>query len=641
MARFLLQLSRMTLLRRWILCGPVLLGVVAYCQTVSFLPPAEVIVSGSSPYSQICAICLATADFNGDGNLDIVYSFHELTPFAGVLLGNGDGTFRPGFTFNTQELAMTAPVAVGDFNGDGKPDVVLLSTPANGYLGNGDGTFSGPFPVPGCDNQLAWPDGTPNIVNILAVADVNRDGRQDLICGPNVLLSRGDGSFAAVPSSLDGDVQLAADFNNDGNPDLLLIGESGRFAVVLGRGDGTFGPDLPVSAALNAAASTGYGAFAMAVQAGDFNGDGRIDLAGISEDGTVIEVLPGKGDGSFGPPVTPLNLNVGVPGNLTAVADFNRDGKLDLMAGDAVLLGNGDGTFRFPIFLGVVSQPCNPQAVTEGGLGCDYTHPASVAADFNNDGLPDLAAGYSILAYEMRSIAGISAMLNDSPGNGFTATGALSANLLWPVAPGSIVSAFGVSLAPATEAATAYPWPTTLGGIRLHVRDRSHAAETLAPLLYVSPGQINYLLLSTDPFAWVSIERVGSPYVPQGVAVPLVPLAPGLYSLPSGLAAATAVTFAPDGTPVELPGAIDLSGPPVYLSLYGTGFDAATNADSSCSATGLVMPATYAGPQGEFPGLDQVNVLLPKSLAGTGAIRITCSFGNPAQTTDPVTLILP
>ncbi|PYT25749.1 MAG: hypothetical protein DMG57_23895 [Acidobacteria bacterium] len=80
-----------------------------------------------------------------------------------------------------------------------------------------------------------------------------------------------------------------------------------------------------------------------------------------------------------------------------------------------------------------------------------------------------------------------------------------------PVGPGSLVSAFGLNLASATEAAKSYPWPTTLGGIRLHVQDRSHQGDRLAPLLYVSPTQINYLMPSSDAFAWISIERVGLP----------------------------------------------------------------------------------------------------------------------------------
>jgi len=99
--------------------------------------------------------------------------------------------------------------------------------------------------------------------------------------------------------------------------------------------------------------------------------------------------------------------------------------------------------------------------------------------------------------------------------------------------------------------------------------------------------------------------------------------------LDSGLAAATAVRIAPDGTqtPVSVSEPIDISGDPVYLSLYGTGFSRASTANSNCTIGGQALPATYAGPQMQIAGLDQINVILPRTLAGTGNTSITCKFG--------------
>ncbi len=233
----------------------------------------------------------------------------------------------------------------------------------------------------------------------------------------------------------------------------------------------------------------------------------------------------------------------------------------------------------------------------------------------------------------------ISTLLNDSPGDGFTIAGVSSATGAWPVAPGSLVSAYGVNLAPSTETAASMPFPTTLGGIRLHVRDRGSAGDTLAPLLYVSPAQINYVMPSSNPLARISVERVGSPYAEEGIAVPITPVAPGLFSVGERLAAGNAVYItlfgqestlvtSCDGPACQLV-PIDVSGAPVYLSLYGTGFARASTADSSCTVAGQVLPATYAGPQRQFPGLDQVNVLLPRSFAGTGTMSIYCSFVSP------------
>ena len=158
-----------------------------------------------------------------------------------------------------------------------------------------------------------------------------------------------------------------------------------------------------------------------------------------------------------------------------------------------------------------------------------------------------------------------------------------------------------------TAIAATNPAPTTLGGIRLHVRDRSHLGDTLAPLLYVSPTQINYVLNSSDPYAWVDIERVGTPYVPQGMTVPIAALAPGFFS------AAWAASA------------------PGYLSLYGTGFAQASTAASPCTVGGLNVQVTYAGPEIQIAGLDQVNLFLPATLAGAGVQPVNCLFQTAQQ----------
>jgi uncharacterized protein (TIGR03437 family) len=419
---------------------------------------------------------------------------------------------------------------------------------------------------------------------------------------------------------------LNADFNNDGKPDLLLLRVSGEFAVVLGNGDGTFGADLPVG-----------GDLFIEPLPGDFNGDGRIDLAGLCERGGILCVLPGNGDGTFGSAILTPGID-GFPYILSSTGDFNGDGKLDLVAGNAVLAGNGDGTFQIPIFFGPVTQPCGAEASTliPDLVPCAYGTIAGAVADFNGDGLPDIATGSVIEGAENANTSAVAVLLNDRPGDGFLTPGVSSANLTWPVATGSIVSAYGVNLAPSTQsAASVYSLPTTLGGIRVHVRDNS-TGDRLAHLLYVSPTQINYVMPSSDPYPWVGIEIVGMPYVPKGIAVPVQAVAPGFYSVGAGLAAASALSVTPyaqifvpvlscsGSTCTLVP--IDLSGPPVYLSFYGTGFDQAVAASSNCSIAGQTLPVTYAGPQEQIVGLDQVNMLLPQSLAGTGLTSVTCQF---------------
>jgi uncharacterized protein (TIGR03437 family) len=556
-------------------------------QAVSFLAPVSTSVGAGFPPSA----AIAVADFNGDGKPDIAVNVPnaQIVLPGAVLFGNGDGTFRPG-----PALPGGRP-GIGDFNGDGKPDLVIASVGLSIVLSNGDETFQAPVPVETCSQRAA-------------VADVNGDKKADLVCGTTVLLGNGDGTFHAGVAfdAGQGDiVVLAADFNHDGNPDLLLQRQSGELAVALGNGDGTFGADLP---ATTLPGPTFNGPALSDVVVGDFNGDGKLDLAGSGTRAGLICIALGNGDGTFGT----LVIDQGLSGSPVAVDDFNRDGNLDLVAsGGKVLAGNGDGTFRVPVFI----------------------QPGSVAiADFNGDGSPDIADGVS------RVNSGVIAvLLNDSPGDGFLTAGVSSTTLTWPIGEGSIASAFGTGLAPQPAAASGNSFPTTLGGIRVHVRDST--GDKLAPLLYVSPTQINYVMTSSDAFAFIGIERVGSTYVERGIGVSIGPLEAGFYSVGAGLAAGSALSVSENYTETEVPVVmcgdaacdlvpIDLSGNPVYLSLYGTGFNHATADSVTCTVAGQNAPVTYAGPQMQAQGLDQLNMLLPKTLAGMGAVSVACFFGS-------------
>jgi len=614
----------------------ILLCVASACglkgQTVSFLPPVDAVLSGFSPGSGTCGACLAVADFNGDGKPDIAYAYNDTIPFTGVALGNGDGSFRGGPNNQAPSIFGYDEVTglfAGDFNGDGKMDLAIAEAIA---LGNGDGTFQAPVNVAGC-------------TAVVAAIDVNRDGKADLVCVNSILLSNGDGTFraGATMDANQGDtVLLTADFNHDGKPDLLLQQLSGQLAVALGNGDGTFGADLPIGASM----------FTEPI-AGDFNGDGKLDLVGLCTRAGLICFLPGAGDGTFGNAVT-TEVPGTLPGSFSGAADFNGDGKLDLLVGNAILRGNGDGTFQPPIFVGAVAALCG--AEVDPSLAdlilCASTNAEAVVADFNGDGLPDVLESSVVQDLNGKSDVEISVLLNDRPGDGFLTAGLSSATLGWQVAPRSIASAFGVNLAPSTAAvASDAALPTTLGGIRVHVRDRG-TGDHLAPLYYVSPTQINYLMVSSDPNPWIGIERVGTTYVPEGMAVSVSPVAAGFYTVPTAgptlgnpfvvtvdLAAASALSIGAGGMETAVPvlscGStgcsavpINVSGNPVYLSIYGTGFAAATAAASTCTIGSETLPVSYAGPEIQEQGLDQLNLLLPKSMAGGGAVAITCTIGD-------------
>ncbi len=289
-------------------------------------------------------------DFNGDGKQDIAGMPYGIRPAVQVLLGNGDGTFQqltpedlllPGIPANQGFSSAISPPAEGDFNGDGKLDLITTISVSNAteqvgtyistLLGNGDGTFQQLTP-----QQI---DLTSN--NGFVVGDFNGDGILDVATGDSV---------------------------------------TGAIEVYLGKGDGTF-QSSPMLSPIGGAPDP--------YLVGDFNGDGILDIVTISGD-----VLLGKGDGTF-----TLKANSGTNSELgyAAVGDFNGDGIADLAAGDSgknasgleygwavVQLGNGDGTFSPPLS----GPPLNPNSYLS----------SLIAGDFNDDGLSDLALGTGSLS---------------------------------------------------------------------------------------------------------------------------------------------------------------------------------------------------------------------------------------------------
>lgn len=330
---------------------------------------------------------LVAGDFNGDGIPDVAtinLSVSSERANFSVLLGKGAGKFQPQTSYIYQGRNDADPLTIntGDFNNDGRLDLVIFD--ASGYsfsvyLGNGDGTFQ-------ARRAFRYAD----IATSAYVGDFNGDGKLDIaVSGQtngavtiSVLLGDGSGSFqtqAAYPIADAYSALAGGDLNGDGALDLVRASSDG-VNVLLGKGDGTFSAptDYPLLAEANIAALA------------DVNGDGKLDviLLSLQPGGTVCVAL-GRGDGSF---ETPQNYALGgqaptgYPEPLIAVADFDQDGKLDLIinvsanpqaldAGLNLLRGNGDGTFQ----PAVVYLPELPYGTT------------LITADLNGDGRPDLA----------------------------------------------------------------------------------------------------------------------------------------------------------------------------------------------------------------------------------------------------------
>jgi hypothetical protein len=322
---------------------------------------------------------VAIADFNNDGNLDLAVADSGGLDIS-ILLGNGNGTFQTAVNYPIPPNTGTPQtVAVGDFNGDGYPDLAvgIQSSPLVAiYLGNGTGTFqlADTYPAGSCSSTTCGPS--------VAVADFNGDGKLDLATvGIAVLLGKGDGTFPH-PIDYNGDSPTslaAADFNGDGRIDLALAnnpipGNAASVSILLGQPNGSFLPGASYTLGEAGDLASPY------IAVGDFNGDGKMDLAVTIPARGKIVILLGNGDGTFQSPVS-YSTGGKFPGFI-AVGDLNGDGKLDVVVANtssesvAVMLGNGDGTFQAPVSYGV------------GNIS------TSVAiGDFNHDGKPDMAVG--------------------------------------------------------------------------------------------------------------------------------------------------------------------------------------------------------------------------------------------------------
>jgi hypothetical protein len=327
---------------------------------VSFAPQASY-GTGAHPHAVV------VGDFNGDGKLDLVTPNYA-GGTVGVLLGHGDGTF--GASIATPTYGPPWRVAVGDFNRDGKLDVAVCgryTTKVEVLLGHGDGTFGA--------YTLYEVEAEPHVV---AVADLDGDGKLDLAvsnmnsASVSVLLGHGDGTFASATSVPVGPLPQSvaiADVNGDGHPDLFTANFIGNIiSIMLGHGDGTF--DAPTALIVDANPAC--------VELDDLDGDGKLDLVTTGYYASTLVVLMGHGDGTFAPKVSYASTNSSA---MVAIADYNGDGNPDLAAAGgapsnvSLLLGYGDGTFA---------------PATCFGSGADFSYIAS--GDFNGDSKPDLAA---------------------------------------------------------------------------------------------------------------------------------------------------------------------------------------------------------------------------------------------------------
>jgi Bacterial Ig-like domain (group 3)/FG-GAP-like repeat len=384
---------------------------------------------------------VVAGDFNGDGISDLAVATSNCPSFPAcgpgtisIMLGNGDGSFQNPQHYSTGTNTDPYELAVGDFNGDHKLDLAVVNYATNTasiFLGAGDGSFP---------SHVDYPVGSePTSV---AVGDLNGDGKMDLVVAnfhgnsASVLLGNGNGTFQSAVTYNTGNGPIAAavaDFNGDHKLDLVVVNETDNNAsVFLGNGDGTF--RAPV------AYSTGVGGNPLSVTVGDFNGDGKLDLAVADFHTQQVSVLLGNGDGTF---QTVKAYPTGANPSSVVMGDFNNDGRLDLAltstplgssAGNLVSLlrGKGDGTFGPPVLFATGSQAYS------AALG-----------DYNGDGAMDLAVanGVSNTVSVLLNGTGVQMNLASSANpsgyeQSITLTGTVAASVSGANSPGGSVSFF-------------------------------------------------------------------------------------------------------------------------------------------------------------------------------------------------------
>ncbi len=348
-------------------------------------------------------------DINKDGSIDLV-SVNGFSNDVSIVLGNGDGTFRPQQRFEVGTRPSSLKIA--DLNGDDRFDLVIGNsgpTVANSIqsisvlLGNGDGTFLasqrlnvGSQPramltedvnndgradlnnnhlyndnlsmLIGNANETFQTDQTFSVCDLptsVLAEDLNGDQRVDLITTSSrdnsvtVLLGNGEGTFQKKQSTVLSIRPFGADtgdFDEDGSLDLVVVGLGGSSRLLRGKGDGSFHDPVVLP-----------GGVGSSVAVGDLDNDSHLDLV-VSQNGSAVEVLLGDGQGNF---ISGTPAEVGQSVFQIELVDLDQDGNLDLVAlhraftpkavGLTIRLGNGDGFFDAPIQFNISPLPTGMQ----------------------------------------------------------------------------------------------------------------------------------------------------------------------------------------------------------------------------------------------------------------------------------------
>lgn len=596
------------------------------------------------------ATFLAVADFNGDGKTDAVAS--DESGNVAFFAGKADGTFQTAVV-SAGELSNPGSGVVADFNGDGKPDIAVAEYRGSNIfvlLNSGGGNFQPPL------TTGSGGFGSGGFLSVgLTAADFNGDGKMDLAVvnsgGPDnsgqnqtgnvaVLTGSGTGAFTIAntyaagltPSSI-----AAGDVNGDGKPDFVVTDSGMETGSASTDTIGAVYVFLNQGGSFQNLHKYTVGAFPSDVAIGDLNGDGRLDLVVATSDENVnyfLAILLGNGDGTFQAPIL-LATQFG-PSSIV-IKDFNGDGKPDILVGHCCgdtagtyLVGHGDGTFDPEVQFNAGPSP---------GL--------LAAADINGDGRPDLLAAGS-------DPASFTALVSISPSASVEQVSTVSSAPApegAPVAAESIASAYGSDLANTTTPAETLG--TSLGGTTVNLTDSTGTSRP-ATLFYVSPKQVNFEIPAGTANGTATVTVHSGDGTNSSGSVEIASVAPGLYTAnTNSLAAAYAIHYSATGTltsqqnvaavnssnqVVPSPISLDPQGSQVYLLLFGTGLRHAAQSSVTVTIGSTTLTPAYSGAQGGFAGLDQINVLLPYSLKGSGDVEVVVTAAGQTSNTVRITI---
>lgn len=566
-------------------------------------------------------------DLNGDGVPDLAGTGNNA---ASVMLGNGDGTFRPKINYPVGGQAQD--LAAGDFNGDGRIDLVVSLSDIVSSLslltGNGDGTFNAPVNFPNTGAQ----EDSPAVV----ATDLDNDGRLDVVlahaigcfvspCVPartiTVMLGFGDGTFQ-LPFDIDVGTGMSrivvGDFNRDGIKDLAIAGDNSQVYTLLGVGNGTFLKQPTITLTADTLFVDGTD-----IDIADLNGDTIQDLVvAIPTNGSRTAILLGNGDGTFQPAQILTEPRLRVP-QYQVIGDFNRDGFQDLALALAngteglfeIRNGNGDGTFDPPV---LYAAPPPLSSVGGGTL---------VTGDFNRDGRPDIALpiiganpGLAGLVNSTGSVV-VAPAYGNVTATPSTVAGGNSSQITISLAAGSVAPSNGFSFSVSSSNSTVLQVPSNVfmpGG--------SSSVRFTATTRNVTSTQTINIRIRNNQLGRRNVSVTVTPVTPTPAPLSLSALtlspttvvggnsAQGTVTLSAAAPAATTITLASSNAAATVPASVTVA--------------AGASSASFTVTTGTVNATMSAIISGAFNGVTRsstltINPVTAPPPPSTDTVRIT------------------